>query len=155
MIRNNFKIDSLDYEIIRLLVTNRKYSSREIADILGKPLSTTQRRVRLLLERGLVNYEYGIEFDRLGLRVGSLHMVYENGDLEAGARQIQQIPGVLSVCGYIGHLDLSARFVYRNSKDILEFMSAVKSIPSIKKSEWSEEVISLPGLNPIMGNGKG
>jgi DNA-binding Lrp family transcriptional regulator len=77
-------LDELDIKIINLMAIS--YSNNEISEKLAVPLSTIQRRTRLLLAKGYVQIRGKIDYRKLGYRRGVFH-VYLRGD---GIREVAE-----------------------------------------------------------------
>ena len=137
------KFDEYDLAIIGLLTLNRK--SKEIAVGLGKPLSTVQRRIRLLFERGILSNMVAVNYDKLGMKKGQVHVSMQDGKMMKTAEKISEIEGILEVSVYIGNSDIVGTFVHTNSAELLDLLSQVRGMDGVNKAIWAEEVHCFPG----------
>lgn len=135
------KIDELDLELIPLLVAG--LDSKEIAAKVEKPLSTVQRRKRVLFEKGLLEIRTIPNYRRLGFKRGLLHVYVSNGDAESIGEKLAKLKGIISASLHIGNSDLVGAFVYRDSLEILDLISSVKKIDGVVNTVWSEEVLDI------------
>jgi DNA-binding NarL/FixJ family response regulator len=81
-------LDSLDYrdkEILQLLLVGM--SNRTIANRLHIPMSTVQRRTRRLFEKGIVKSRIELDYEKLDLRRGLLHVYLRDGDIYSLAKK--------------------------------------------------------------------
>jgi DNA-binding Lrp family transcriptional regulator len=144
------KIDEFDAKLLSLLTSQVSYSSKELAAKLDKPLSTVQRRIRILFENGYIKKKYEVDYLKLGCRKGVLHIYLKDGDTECVAKKVLKISGVILVSVPLGHSDLSASFVYKTNEDVLRFIRQVKKLPEVQKVTWMEEVFSLSATQPVL-----
>ena len=135
------KIDRLDLELIPLLVNG--LDSQDIAAKLDKPLSTVQRRKRILFDKGLLENRTIPNYKKLGFKRGLLHVYVSNGEAEAIGEKLATLKGIISASLHIGNSDLVGEFVYRDSMEILDLISSVKKINGVENTVWSEEVLEI------------
>src|SRR5207237_8478450 len=81
-------------DILKLLLSG--HSNKAIAARLKIPISTIQRRTTKLFERGFLRVNYELNYRKLGLRKGLLHVYLKDGNLEGIADQIARINGIQS-----------------------------------------------------------
>ena len=136
------KMDELDIELIPLLVAG--LDSKEIAKKTQRPLSTIQRRKRMLFEKGLLELRTVPNYKKLGFKRGLLHVYVSNGEAESIGQKLVELKGIISASLHIGNSDLVGEFVYRDSSEILNLISDVKNIEGVEHTVWSEEVLDIP-----------
>jgi len=73
-------IDEIDVKIIDLMILNK--TNKQISSQLSLPLSTIQRRTRILLTSGLVKSQVQINYHKFGFKTGLLHIYLKNGNIE-------------------------------------------------------------------------
>lgn len=135
------KVDGFDLELIPLLVNG--LDTKDIAAKLGKPLSTVQRRKRILFEKGFLESRTVPNYKKLGFKRGLLHVYVSNGDAERIGEKLATLKGIISASLHIGNSDLVGEFVYRDSMEILDLISSVKKIGGVENTVWSEEVLEI------------
>jgi DNA-binding Lrp family transcriptional regulator len=138
----SFKVDEKDIKIISSLISG--YDSQQISSELQIPLSTIQRRTRLILQSGLLEHYFRPDYRRLGLKKGMIHTYLRDGDMKPIAEKISDMEGITSVSIHIGNSDIVADFVYRDSEQIIDIVSSIKKLEGVEKTVWSEEVYVLP-----------
>lgn len=136
-----FKLDATDHEIIKLLISN--YESIAISKRLDIPLSTIQRRMRKLFDQDIVRKKIELNYGKVGYKRGMLHIFLKKGFLDEIGKKIVQLQGILSVSVQVGNSDLVANLVYKDSHDLLDIISDIKSLEGIEKVLWSEEVYNI------------
>jgi DNA-binding Lrp family transcriptional regulator len=134
--------DKTDYRVISLLVLG--YDNKKISSTLKVPLSTIQRRTRIILLSGIVTLEYTPSFQMLGIKKGLLHTYLRDGKLRKTAEKISEMEGILSVTLHVGNSDIVSEFVYDNSEELVDILAAIKEIEGVDKVMWSEEIFKLP-----------
>ena len=132
------QMDNTTFKIISLLVLG--YDNKKISSTLKIPLSTIQRRTRIILHSRLVNLDYQPNFKILGIKKGLLHVYIRDGQLKKTAEKISEMEGILAVTIHVGNSDVVAEFVYDNSEDLVDIIALIKQIQGVDKLQWSEEV---------------
>lgn len=133
-------LDGRDKEILRLLLLG--LDNKDIAAQVKIPMSTVQRRVRKLFEKGIVKTRVELDYQKLGLRRGLLH-VYSEGDIHGLAGQISRIQGVQNTSIHIGNSDIVGFFVFKDAGQLLNIINGVKRLSGVNRVVWSEEVVSV------------
>jgi len=134
-------LDKTDFRIVSLLVLG--YDNKKISSTLKIPLSTIQRRTRLILQSGIVTLEYQPDFKLLGMKKGLLHTYLEDGQLRKTGEKISKMDGILSVTIHVGNSDVVSEFVYDNSEELVDIIAAIKQIEGVDRVVWSEEVFKI------------
>ncbi len=139
---DKIKFDEVDFKLITLLVLG--YDNKKISSTLKIPLSTIQRRTRIILLSNIVIQEYIPNFKILGIKKGMLHIYLRDGNLKQRAETISKLDGILSVSIHVGNSDIVAEFVYDNSECLVDIISEIKHMHDIEKVLWSEEIYKVP-----------
>jgi DNA-binding Lrp family transcriptional regulator len=135
-------IDEKNLRIISSLISGN--NNQQISSELQIPLSTVQRRTRIIIQSGLLHHNFIPDYRRLGLKKGIIHIYLKDGDMKSIAEKISNMEGITSVSIHIGNSDIVADFVYRDSEQIIEIVSSIKRLDGVDKAVWSEEVYVLP-----------
>ncbi len=147
------RVDELDLQLIDLLFAGK--SSRNCAGILKKPVSTVQRRVRLLIQRGVLRPTFKLGYSELELKRGLLHIYLNDGSIQDVTSKLLLRDGLHSVGAHLGNSDLVGQFVYRASREVLELIGWAKHLDGVSRVVWSEEVYEetgSPRLSKIFKN---
>src|SRR5215212_311684 len=134
-------LDKTDFRIVSLLVIG--YDNKKISSTLKIPLSTIQRRTRLILQSEIVTQEYQPNFKMLGIKKGLLHTYLRDGKIRKTAEKISQMEGILSVTIHVGNSDVVSEFVFDNSEDLIDIIAAIKEIQGVEQVVWSEEIYKI------------
>src|SRR5215831_9678248 len=135
--------DKLDYEILSLMTQGN--DNKIIAEKLKSPLSTVQRRTRILLEKGYAKQICQLNYKKLGLNKGLIHVYIGTGKMRDIAEELLSNDGIISVGVHVGNSDVVGEFVYEDSEQIAELISHVKHMNKVDKVVWSEEMFLLDG----------
>ena len=138
---DKLKFDKIDFKIVTLLVLG--YDNKKISSTLKIPLSTIQRRTRIIVLSKIITQEYIPNFKILGIKKGVLHIYLRDGSLKQRAETISKLDGVLSVSIHVGNSDIVAEFVYDNSECLVDIISEIKHMQGIEKVNWSEEIYTV------------
>jgi DNA-binding Lrp family transcriptional regulator len=125
-------------------------SNAEIAGELKVPLSTIQRRVKKLVDSGVVSHQYRIDYKRLGYKKGFLHVYLNDGRIYEVAEKLRSVKNVLSVSIHIGNSDIVAEYIVQDNNELLELMGLAKHLPTVDRVVWSEEVMRAEALKPVV-----
>jgi Lrp/AsnC family transcriptional regulator, regulator for asnA, asnC and gidA len=150
------RLDTIDLKLMDLLMSG--YTARQSAQKLGKPVSTIQRRARLLVERGALKPTYELGYSKLGIKKGFLHVYMEDGNVSDTADNILKRDGMFSVGVHLGNSDIVGFFVFRDSREVLDLIAWAKDLDGVDKVVWSEEVYSMyssPNLPSVYFRNKG
>ena len=136
------RIDQKEIKIVGLLVAG--FDNKRISSELQIPLSTVQRRTRQIQEKGLVEHFFKPNYKQLGLKRGMIHVYLSDGDMKSIAKEVSKMDGITSVAIHIGNSDIIADFVYRDSEQLVDILSAIKKLEGVDRTVWSEEVFVFP-----------
>lgn len=152
--KRNMRLDSIDLQLIELLMSG--YTARQGASILKKPVSTIQRRARLLVRNGMLKPTFELGYSKFGIKKGLLH-VYMKDKISSAVDALLARDGILSASVHLGNSDIICSFVFKDSRDILDLIRWTKRLKGVESVVWSEEIYnkptSRPSLSKILGNG--
>ena len=135
------QLDELDFNIISLLVIG--HDNKAMSQKLAVPLSTIQRRVRNIMLSKIVTNKIQPNFKRLGIKRGLIHIYLSNGDIKARVNDIACMEGFLSASIHVGNSDIVGEFIFEDSGQLVDAISAIKHMSEVEKVQWSEEVLSV------------
>jgi Lrp/AsnC family transcriptional regulator, regulator for asnA, asnC and gidA len=127
--------------------------NKEIAANLKTPLSTIQRRTRNLIENGIILMKAEINFEKMGIKSGMIHIYLHDGDIDHLVHKISTFDTIGSTEVHIGNSDLIANVQYRNNKQLLQIISNIKKIESVDRILWSEKIYEVKNKNTSFVNG--
>lgn len=136
------QIDQIDVQILDLLVQN--HNNKHISKTLRIPLSTIQRRVRKLIEKGYVVSKNYINFTKFGFKSGSVHIYLDNGNANTILEKVSKLKGVTALEVHIGNSDIIAGVVYKEGRELLTIISSIKKMEGVERIVWSERIFEYP-----------
>jgi DNA-binding Lrp family transcriptional regulator len=134
----NHALDMTDFQIMGMLVSSA--DNRQISEELDMPLSTVQRRVRHILETECLIFNKTLNYRKLGLHKGLVHVYVKGGDMDAVATQLVDMEGILNASRHVGNSDVVGEFVYREDKELADLLSKIRDIECVDHAVWSSEV---------------
>lgn len=137
----------VDKQILKILLEPKgNVSSSVLAQKLGLPRSTVQRR-RGLLEENRLNVTYSLNLANLGFRRVDLLIYTEHGATQAISKELLKRDEVVYVGRSVGEhtIDLRAAVIVKDNSELLGLLELVKAMDDVKDVVWSEIV-------DVMGN---
>ena len=126
-------------------------NNKQISSQLSIPLSTIQRRVRILLTKEIITPRVQLNYEKLGLKTGLLHIYLKNGDIDQIAKKVYEIDGITSFEIHIGNSDILANVVYKEGKELLNIITTIKKIEAVERIVWSERIYQSPSKEIVVG----
>jgi Lrp/AsnC family transcriptional regulator, regulator for asnA, asnC and gidA len=137
-------VNESDLQIIKLLAHG--YDNKQIADKTKTPLSTIQRRTRILFEKAYVIAKTEVNHKKLGYRRGLVHIYLEHGDIKQVAEKVTKMKSIQTVSLHAGNSDIIGFFLYKNTEQVLGLIDEVKKMEGVGNVVWSEEVYTFPQM---------
>ncbi|HEU5120092.1 MAG TPA: Lrp/AsnC family transcriptional regulator [Candidatus Nitrosocosmicus sp.] len=119
-------------------------TNKDISKDLGIPLSTIQRRARDLISTGYVVSKIQINYQKFGFKTGLVHVYLKDGNIEEFAKKVHNLNQITSVEIHIGNSDILGHVIYKEGKELLNLVSAIKKMQGVKRVLWSERVYQSP-----------
>ena len=135
-------LDDSDLTIIKLLVAG--HNNQQIANETKIPLSTVQRKTRMMFEKGYIISRNEINYKRLGYKRGLIHIYLEHGDIKQTATRVTKMNSLQAVSLHAGNSDIIGFFLYKNTEQVLGLIDEVKKMEGVDSVVWSEEVYTFP-----------
>ena len=136
------EIDRIDAKILDQLVQN--HNNKYISKTLRIPLSTIQRRVRKLIEKGYVITKNYINFTKFGFKSGSIHIYLDDGNVNTILEKVSKLKGVTALEVHIGNSDIIAGVVYKEGRELLNIIGSIKKMEGVERIVWSERIFEYP-----------
>ena len=124
-----------------LLEPNGKISAHMLAEKLGVPLTTIQRR-RNHLESRYLDFTYSLRLSHLGFRRVDFFISTAGGNTIEIGRELLKRKEVVGVGRSIGEhtIDLRVETIVSDNAQLLEILEAIKKMANVKDVIWSEIV---------------
>jgi Lrp/AsnC family transcriptional regulator, regulator for asnA, asnC and gidA len=126
-------------------------NNKQISSQLSIPLSTIQRRVRTLLTKEIITPRVQLNYEKLGLKTGLLHIYLKSGDIDQISKKVYEIDGITSFEIHIGNSDILANVVYKEGKELLKMITTIKKIEGVERIVWSERIYQSPSKEIVVG----
>jgi hypothetical protein len=126
------------------------FENKLISNELRTPLSTIQRRTRMLLRSEYISQIFQPNYKKLGLKKGLLHVYLRTGNIKQAAEDLLSNEGIMSSGVHVGNSDVVGEFVYEDSEQLVDLISKVKELENVDRVVWSEEVYLLAGKKDSM-----
>ena len=136
------KLSAIDKKILKILLApSDRISSHALAERLGLPRTTIQRR-RNFLEKHFLEFAYSLKLAEQGYRRVDLLIYTGGGDTVRIANKLLERDEVVYVGRSIGEhtIDLRAEVIIRDNSQLLDLLEEVKAMPSVRDVVWSEIV---------------
>lgn len=153
MSKNNsfVDIDETDLKLIELMISSHTdKNNKQLSTMLGISVSTVQRRLRNLLEKGVIVSKFHVEYEKLGYRTGLIHLNLMNGNSNEIVKTISKLKGIISIENHIGDSDILVSVVYKLSSDLFDIINGVKQIQGVLGLTWSERIPRWPSKMNIL-----
>jgi DNA-binding Lrp family transcriptional regulator len=142
------RLSGIDKKLLKVLLQpNGRISSQALADKLGLPRTTVQRR-RLYLEKHFLEFAYALKLEDLGFRRIDLLIYTAGGNTVNIAKTLLERDEVVYVGTSIGEhtIDLRAEVIIKDNSQLLDLLEEVKGMPSVRDVVWSE-IVKIVGRN--------
>jgi Lrp/AsnC family transcriptional regulator for asnA, asnC and gidA len=134
---SRIELDPLDWKILAILQVNACLTNKEVAARVGSSEPTVRRRVKRLLESGMVRVVAVVAPFDLGFRVVALLGIQvDQSRLTEIADALGSIPEVRFAGVTSGSYDIVAEVWFRNTEDLVEFISGrLREIQGLQRVE--------------------
>jgi Lrp/AsnC family leucine-responsive transcriptional regulator len=151
-------MDTIDYQIIRILEEDGRIPFSQIATKIGKSTATVHQRVKRLKERGYINsFTVDLNWEALGYPVDAFISIGDTDShgLAELSERLRAIPFVRSSAAVTGEFDLLLHIKARSSSHLGEVLDEIRQIapgPSrtvVTLSTYiAGQIPPLPALDP-------
>jgi len=135
------EIDELDFQLLNLLL--KGYDNKQIANAIDNPLSTIQRRTRLIYSRGLARPKIEPNYAKLGFKKGFLAVRLKGGRISKLVEMLQKIDGIISISANIGSFQIICTIIFHDTIDLWNMISDIQGLENVKDTLWSEEIYNF------------
>lgn len=139
IISNQKKLDGLDCNLIRLLQTDGRMPNNAIAQELNISEFTVRRRLKRLLDNGIIRIVAVADPIDLGFEIaGNLKIRIDLKKTDQVLKQLKQIDSLVWVALTTGGTDVDADFVTRSLKEFQELIfKKISRIDGVLSTETS------------------
>jgi Lrp/AsnC family transcriptional regulator for asnA, asnC and gidA len=143
-VKESYKLDKLDKEILRRLLSDSRESFQELARELGVSGGTIHVRVNKMKEVGIIQgSKLIVDFSRLGLEVTAFVGVNLTSakDYVTALRKMKKFPEITEVHYTTGQYSMFVKVVAKSTKNLHLFL--IEKLQSIPEVQSTETLISL------------
>lgn len=145
------ELSDLDRNIVNELVLDATLSGHELAKKLKVSANTVNRRIRQLVDNGVLTYRAYLDLAALGYPViVALAINTHRGQADFAARQLESLPQIRATTITTGSYDIIAWAIFKNLHDLLLFVN--QQVGSISEISSVESMVYLSLVRPFRGH---
>ena len=145
-------IDETDLKLIELIISSPAIkNNRQMSTMLGISLSTVQRRLRDLIQKGVLVSKFHVDYEKIGFRTGLIHIFKMKGNSNETVKAISKLKGITSIENHIGDSHILVSVVYKLSRDLSDIIDGITQMEGVQRISWSERIPnSPPNMNTLV-----
>ena len=130
------EFDETDINILRILLSDARLSSRQIARKTGVSVGTVLSRMKKMEREGIVKeYSAVVDHEKLGYELTVvIEITVSKGRLFEMAKEIAKVPKVCCVYNVTGLADAMVIAKFKNREDLSNFTKYLLSLPYIERT---------------------
>nr|MDO8097564.1 Lrp/AsnC family transcriptional regulator [Candidatus Njordarchaeota archaeon] len=130
------RLDETDTEILKVLVSTARLSSRRIAEKVGVSTATVISKIRAMEQSGIIKgYTAILDQEKLGYELTVItEITVSKGKLLEMEKEIANIPNVCAVYDVTGLTDAMIVAKFKNRSELSNFTKYLLSMPFIERS---------------------
>jgi DNA-binding Lrp family transcriptional regulator len=129
-------LNEIDARILRVLLEDARFSSRQIAKKVGVSVGTVLSRIKKMEDDGLVKgYSVIVDHERLGYQLTVvMEVTVSKGRLVEMENEIARIPNVCAVYDVTGLTDAVIIAKFKSREDLGKFTKTLLALPYIERT---------------------
>jgi len=130
------KIDKTDVKILKLLLSNARFSAREIARRIGVSAATVLSRIKSMENLKLIKFYTAIlDHEKLGYELTAvIEITVSKGKLLEMEREIANLKNVCAVYDVTGLTDAIVIAKFKKRKSLSSFVKKLLAMPYIERT---------------------
>lgn len=138
-------IDETDLKLIELIISSPAIkNNRQMSTMLGISLSTVHRRLRDLIQKGVLVSKFHVDYEKIGFRTGLIHIFKMKGNSNETVKAISKLKGITSIENHIGDSHILVSVVYKLSRDLSDIIDGITQMDGVQRISWSERIPNSP-----------
>ena len=138
-------IDETDLKLIELMISSPAINNnRQMSTMLGISLSTVQRRLKDLIQKGVLVSKFHVDYEKIGYRTGLINVFKMKGNSNETVKAISKLKGITSIENHIGNSHILVSVVYKLSSDLSDIIDGITQMESVQRITWSERIPNSP-----------
>jgi len=130
------ELNETDKKILKNLLDDARFSSRQIAKNVGVSVGTVLSRIKRMEENGLIKgYSVILDHEKLGYELTVVtEITVSKGRLVEMENEIAKMPGVCSVYDVTGLTDAVIIAKFKSREDLGKFTKHLLSLPYVERT---------------------
>jgi DNA-binding Lrp family transcriptional regulator len=130
------ELNDTDKKILKNLLEDARFSSRQIAKNVGVSVGTVLSRIKKMEEVGLINgYSVILDHEKLGYQLTVVtEITVSKGRLVEMEKEIAKLPGVCGVYDVTGLTDAIIIGKFKSREDLGKFTKQLLALPYIERT---------------------
>ncbi len=130
------ELTETDVKILKALIEDARFSSRQIAKNVGVSVGTVLSRIKKMEDEGLLKgYSVIIDHEKLGFQLTVVTEIsVSKGKLVETENEIAKIPNVCGVYDVTGSTDAIIVAKFKNREDLSNFTKKLLTLPYIERT---------------------
>ena len=132
----NMELDGTDVKILRMLLSDARLSSRQIARKTGVSIGTVLSRMKKMKQAGIIKeYSAIIDHEKLGYELTVvIELTISKGRLLEVAKEIAKVPNVCCVYNVTGLTDAMVIAKFKKREELSSFTKYLLSLPYVERT---------------------
>ncbi len=129
-------LDGTDVKILRILLSDARFSSRQIAKKTGVSVGTVLSRMKKMEQTGIIKeYSAIVDHEKLGYELTVIiEITISKGRLSEIAKDIAKVPNVCCVYNVTGLTDAMVIAKFKKREELSGFTKYLLSLPHVERT---------------------
>jgi len=138
-------LDGTDVKILRILLSDARFSSRQIAKKTGVSVGTVLSRMKKMEQTGIIKeYSAIVDHEKLGYELTVIiEMTISKGRLSEIAKEIAKVPNVCCVYNVTGLTDAMVIAKFKKREELSGFTKYLLSLPYVERTNTHVVLTSM------------
>jgi len=138
-------LDGTDVKILRILLSDARFSSRQIAKKTGVSVGTVLSRMKKMEQTGIIKeYSAIVDHEKLGYELTVIiEMTISKGRLSEIAKEIAKVPNVCCVYNVTGLTDAMVIAKFKKREELSGFTKYLLSLPHVERTNTHVVLTSM------------
>ncbi len=139
------ELDGTDVKILRILLSNARLSSRQIAKKTGVSIGTVLSRIKKMEQTGIIKeYSAIVDHEKLGYELTVvIEMTISKGRFQEIAKEIAKVANVCCVYNVTGLTDAMVIAKFKKREELSGFTKHLLSLPYVERTNTHVVLTSM------------
>jgi len=141
----SMELDGTDVKILRILLSDARLSSRQIARKTSVSIGTVLSRIKKMEQAGIIKeYSAIVDHEKLGYELTVIiEMTISKGRLSEIAKEIAKVPNVCGVYNVTGLTDAMVIAKFKKREELSGFTKYLLSLPYVERTNTHVVLTSI------------